>query len=403
MNPAPASLVAVLLLVASLAGCQPNDAAHPGDAGRAEEDAALTPAPKSFRVYVGTYTGPKSKGIYLYDFDAATGALTQVGLAAEAANPSFLALAPDARHLYAVGEMDSFEGRKTGAVSAFAVDPATGKLRLLNQQPSGGGGPCHVSTDSKGRFVFAANYGGGSVASFPAGPDGKLAESASIVQHKGKSANPTRQEAPHGHWIGPSPDDKYVLACDLGLDRVLVYKLDQPTGKLASHDPAAGNVAPGAGPRHAAFSPDGKFLYVINELNNTITVFAWDAGKGSLTEVQTRGTLPKGFAGDNSTAEVVVHPSGKFVYGSNRGHDSIVAYAADSVTGKLTLIGHATENIKTPRNFNIDPTGQWLIAANQDADTLVVLKIDARTGALTPAGEPVAAPTPVCVIFAPDK
>lgn len=370
----------------------------------------------SFRVYVGTYTGEGSKGIYLYDFDAASGALKQVGLAAEATNPSFLALTPDARFLYAVGEMETFEGKKTGAVSAFAVDAATGKLAMLNQQPSGGAGPCHVSTDGTGKIVFVANYGGGSVASFPVGDDGKLGPAGSVLQHKGKGPDPARQEAPHGHWIGPSPDNKHVLACDLGLDRVLVYKLypsfarlapvtpiDQDADLFSSSDSLRGDVEPnpGSGPRHAAFSPDGKFLYVINEMGNTMTAYKWDAKEGGLTAVQTIGTLPEGFKEGNSTAEVVVHPSGKFVYGSNRGHDSIVAYAAEPATGKLTLVSHTTDHIKTPRNFNIDPTGKWLIAANQDSDSLVVFKIDEKTGGLTLTGEPVPAPRPVCVIFAP--
>ena len=369
----------------------------------ASKEVSPVNAPDSYRVYVGTYTRPggPSKGIYLYDLDVKTGALKQVGLAAEATSPSFLALSPDHRYLYAVGEMDAFEGKKTGAVSAFAVDPASGNLKLLNQQPSGGGGPCHVSVDSRGKHVFVANYGGGSVASFPVGSDGKLAAAASVVQHAGKGPDAARQEGPHGHWIGPSPDDRFVLACDLGLDQVLVYKLDAADGKLAANDPPAGRVAPGAGPRHAAFSPNGRFLYVINEMGNTMTTFAWDAAKGTLTEVQTLATLPEGHKEPNTTAEVVVHPSGKFVYGSNRGHDSVVAYAADPSTGKLTLVGHVTDNIKTPRNINVDSTGQWLIAANQDSDSLVVFRIDAKTGALTQVGEPVAAPMPVCVTFAP--
>jgi 6-phosphogluconolactonase len=390
-----------LALVLCLAGCG-NDGAAPAD-GAASKEVAPVNAPDSYRVYVGTYTRPggPSKGIYLYDFDVKTGALTQVGLAAEANSPSFLALSPDARHLYAVGEMDSFNGKKTGAVGAFAVDPASGTLTPLNQQPSGGGGPCHVSVDAKGKHVFVANYGGGSVASFPVGPDGKLAEAASVVQHQGKGPDARRQEGPHGHWIAPSPDDRFVLACDLGLDQVLVYRLDGATGGLAANDPPTGRVAPGAGPRHGAFSPDGRFLYVINEMGNTMTTFSWDAAKGALTEVQTLGTLPEGYKEPNTTAEVVVHPSGKFVYGSNRGHDSIVAYAADPTTGKLTLVGHVTENIKTPRNINVDPTGRWLIAANQDSDSLVVFKIDPKSGALTQTGEPVSAPMPVCVVFAP--
>lgn len=389
-----------LFLALCLTGCRNDGTSTPGARGK---DTTVTKAPKSYRVYVGTYTGADSKGIYLYDFDAATGALKQVGLAAETKSPSFLAMSPDARHLYAVGEMDAFEGKKTGAVSAFAVDPATGMLSLLNQQPSGGGGPCHVSTDSKGKNVFVANYGGGSVASFPVGPDGRLAPAATVVQHKGSGPDTSRQEGPHGHWVGPSPDDRFVLACDLGLDQVLVYKLDAASGSLAHNDPPAGRVASGAGPRHAAFGPHGKHLYVINEMGNTMTAFAWDAAGGSLSEVNTVSTLPGGLTASNSTAEVVVHPSGKFVYGSNRGHESIAVFAVDPSTGKLAAAGHTPTGGKTPRNFNIDPTGKWLIAANQDSDSLVVFKIDPKTGGLTQTGEPVAAQKPVCVTFAPSR
>ena len=408
MNRAFLAGVVTLLLVTTAAAAPQPDAAPAG------ADA------KAFRVYVGTYTGAESKGIYLYDFDATTGALAPVGLAAEVANPSFLALTPDARFIYAVGEMDAFEGKKAGAVSAFSVDPKTGMLTLLNQQPSGGAGPTHISVDATGKNVFVANYGGGSVASFPLSVDGKLGPAGSVIQHEGKGPDPKRQDAPHAHWIGPSPDDKYVLACDLGLDKVLVYKLFPSFGRLTPHvgrpaphagdgdffspgntvEPEPQGLTPGAGPRHGAFSPNGRFFYVINELGNTMTALAWEAKSGTLDPLQNISTIPEGFNEGNSTAEVVVHPSGKFVYGSNRGHDSIVAYAADPATGKLTLVGHATQNIKTPRNFNVDPTGRWLIAANQGSDSLVVFRIDEATGALTPAGEPVPAPKPVCVIFA---
>ena len=359
--------------------------------------------PTKMRVYIGTYTGPKSKGIYQYDFDTTTGAMKQVGVAAETPNPSFLAMSPDHKYLYAVGEVSEFQGKKSGAISAFSVDDSTGKLTLLNAQPTGGEGPCHVSMDSRGKFVFAANYGSGTVVSLPIESNGKLAEPASVIQHEGKGPNPKRQTGPHAHGIWPSPDDRFVLACDLGLDQVIVYKLDPQTGKLTPNNLPPGQVPPGAGARHAAFSPDHQFLYVINEMGNTMTVFAWNAKTGSLAATQTLSTLPEGHAETSHTAEVVVHPTGKFVYGSNRGHDSITLFTAEPTTGKLTFVNTTPVGGKWPRNFNIDPTGQWLIAAHERSDTLAIFSIDQMTGALKQVGDAVAAPSPACVIFAPAK
>jgi 6-phosphogluconolactonase len=359
--------------------------------------------PTKLRVYVGTYTGPKSKGIYLYDFDTATGAMRQVGVAAKTSNPSFLAMSPDHKHLYAVGEVSEFQGKKSGAVSAFSVDGATGMLTLLNAQATGGEGPCHVSLDSKGKFVFAANYGSGTVVSLPLESDGKLGEPASVIHHEGKGTDPKRQAGPHAHGIWPSPDDRFVLACDLGLDQVIVYKLDATTGKLTRNDLPPGVVPPAAGARHAAFSLDHKFLYVINEMANTMTTFAWDAKTGSLAATQTLSTLPEGFSGTSHTAEVVMHPTGKFLYGSNRGHDSLALFTIEPTSGKLTFVNTTPVGGKNPRNFNIDPTGQWLIAAHQSSDTLAVFSIDQTSGALKQVGETIPAPAPACVIFAPAK
>jgi 6-phosphogluconolactonase len=386
----PVVIAAALSVIAS--ACAAADQPSPGGLGSA----------KSFRVYVGTYTGPKtnSKGIYLYDFDVATGALKQVGLAAETASPSFLAMSPDYRHLYAVGEVEEFGGKKTGVVSAFAVDTPSGKLSLLNQQPSGGLAPCHVSLTSDGKHALVANYSGGSVASFAVDTDGKLKPAASVVQHIGKGTDPGRQDAPHAHGIWPAPGDVFVVACDLGLDKVMIYRLDGASGKLTLLD-RAGDVPPGAGARHAAFSPSGDHLYAINEMGNTVTAFEYDRKAGALTPIQTIGTLPQGFSGKSYTSEIVFHPSGKFVYGSNRGHDSIAVFAVDPASGKLTLADVTPIGGKWPRHFNVDPTGQWLIAAGERSDTLTVFKIDSQTGKLAQSAEPVAAPSPVCVIFAP--
>ena len=356
-------------------------------------------AAREFLVYFGTYTGPKSKGIYLSRFDADLGKLTEPVLAAETRNPSFLAAHPNQRFLYAVGEVNDFDGKRAGAVSAFALDPKTGQLTLLNQQPSGGSGPCHVALDSKGRCVVVANYGSGSIASLPVGEDGRLGEAGSGIQHTGSSVNSQRQTAPHAHHIVVDGDDRFALVCDLGLDRVLVYRLDAKSAKLLPHDPPFASVAPGAGPRHLAFAPNGKFAYVINELNSTITAFAYDARGGVMTEPQTVSTLPEHFSGNNSCAEIEVHPSGKLVFGSNRGHDSLAVFAVEEKTGKLTLVEHQPTQGRTPRHFAIDPTGRWLLAENQGSDTVVVFGIDVKTGKLRATGQTVTVGSPVCAVF----
>ena len=353
---------------------------------------------QSTDVYVGTYTGPKSKGIYLFSLDTASGKLTPKGLAAEVASPSFLAIHPSRRYLYAVGEMNNFQGKKAGGVSAFSIGE-DGKLTLLNQQPSGGQGPCHISIDKTGRNALVANYGGGSVACLPIEADGKLKEPSATIQHQGSSANPQRQKQPHAHSINPSPDNRFALAADLGIDKVMVYRLDVEKGTLTAAEP--GVVPPGSGPRHFAFHPNGKNAYAINELTSTVTAFSWDAERGALTEIQTTTTLPGGFVGNNSTAEVQVHPSGKFLYGSNRGHDSIAVFSIDPASGKLTAVETESTRGKTPRNFGIDPSGKWLIAANQNSGTLSVYGIHPETGKLDPVGEPVECPSPVCVKFLP--
>lgn len=357
--------------------------------------------PAKLRVYVGTYTGPKSKGIYVGELDLASGALTIKGVAVETANPSFLAIHPSQKFLYAVGEIDNFDKKKTGAVSAFAIDPKTGDLTLLNQKASEGTGPCHLIVDKEGKNVLVANYGGGSVACLPIQDDGKLKDASSSIQHKGSSADPKRQEAPHAHSINLDAANRFAVAADLGLDKVLVYQFDPAKGTLTPNKPPSTSVAPAAGPRHFAFHPNGKYAYVINELGNTMTAFAYDAKEGTLKEIQSITTLPKGFEGKSYTAEVQVHPSGKFVYGSNRGHDSLAIFAVDADTGKLTAVGNQPTMGKTPRNFGIDPTGAYVLAANQDSGTVVVFRVDPKTGELKQVGDPVAVPTPVCIKMMP--
>jgi 6-phosphogluconolactonase len=356
---------------------------------------------KVMRVYFGTYTGAKSKGIYMAPFDPATGKLGAVELAAKATSPSFLALAPDGRFLYAVGETSNLGGKPVGAVRAFSIDPTTGRLTLLNQQPSGGAGPCHLAVDKEGKCLLVANYGGGSIAALPILAEGRLGEPSTIIQHQGSSANPQRQAGPHAHFITADPDNRFALACDLGLDKVLVYKLNSAQGTLVPNDPPSGVVQPGLGPRHLVFSRDGRFVYLINEMGCALTVFAYDAKRGALKELQNISTLPQDFAGNKSCAEVQMHPSGRFVYGSNRGHDSIAIYAVDQQSGKLSWVDCQPTQGKTPRHFAIDPSGEWLLAENQESDSVVVFRVDQKTGRLTPTGSVVEVGSPVCAVFVP--
>ena len=365
--------------------------------------AAAEAAAKNDRlwVYVGTYTTKTSKGIYLCHLDGPTGRLELVGLAGETARPSFVAIHPSHRFLYAVGELADFQGQKTGAVSAFAINPADGKLTLLNQQPSGGAGCCHVNIDRTGKYVFVANYSAGSIGCFPIGDDGRLGEATASIQHHGSSVNPKRQQSPHAHSIFVDPTNRFVMTADLGMDKVMIYRFDAATGHLTPNDPPFATVTPGAGPRHLAFHPNGRFVYVINEMGSTVTAFRYDAEHGALQSFQEISTLPQGFQGVSTTAEVLIHPSGKFLYGSNRGHDSIAIFAIDPETGRLTAQGHQPSGGKTPRNFGIDPSGRWLLTAHQDTDDIFVFHIDPQTGALKPNGQSVSVSMPVCVRMMP--
>jgi 6-phosphogluconolactonase len=359
--------------------------------------------PQKLWVYVGTYTSPKtgSKGIYLFEMDTRSGELKKVGLAAEVASPSFLAIHPSRRFLYAVGELHEFQGKKSGAVSAFALDAATGKLTPLNQQPSGGQGPCFVTVEPNGKYLLTANYTSGTVGVLPIDKDGRLGEPVAVAQHKGSGPNPKRQEGPHAHSVNLDPAGRYALAADLGVDKVFISKFGTADGSLTPNDPPAISVAPGAGPRHLAFDPSGHHAYVINEMASTVTAFTYDADRGALNEIQTISTLPAGFSEITNTAEVQVHPSGRFLYGSNRGHDSIAIFTIDEKTGRLTAVGHEPTQGKAPRNFAIDPSGAWMLAANQNSNSLVVFRIDQETGKLKATGTTVEAPSPVCIKFVP--
>jgi 6-phosphogluconolactonase len=356
-------------------------------------------------VYFGTYTGKKSKGIYVSRFDAATGKLSAPELAAEVPSPSFLAVHPKGRFLYAVNEVGKFQDKPAGSVSAFAIDKATGKLTALNQQSSGGPGPCHIITDARGRNVLVANYGGGSVAVLPVRSDGGLEPASAFVQHSGSSVNRQRQEAPHAHGIYLDPADRFAYVPDLGMDKILVYRFDPKKGSLTAAEAPSASVAPGAGPRHFAVHPRGRFAYVINELVCTVTAFARESRTGALTELQTLSTLPEGeaFKPSLSTAELFAHPSGRFLYGSNRGHDTIVVFAVDAKTGRLSRVENVSTEGKIPRSFGIDPGGKWLLAANQSSDSVVVFGIDPKTGRLTSTGQIIEVGAPVSVSFVPAK
>jgi len=350
-------------------------------------------------VFIGT-GGKPAKGIYRCEFDTSTGKLSEPELAAEIGSPGFLAIHPNQKFLYCVGSV-KIDGKPTGGVAGFSLDAKTGKIEQLNQQSARNGGPCHIVVDPAGKNVLIANYGGGSVLAYPIGDDGKLKDASSFIQHVGKSANPKRQEGPHAHSVNVSKDGRFAMVADLGLDKVLVYKLDGATGKLTPNDPPYVDTAPGAGPRHFAFHPNGKLAFVINELDSTLSSLSYDAEKGELKTLKTVSTLPADFKGNTTTAEVVVHPSGKFVYGSNRGHDSIAAFKLDEKTGDLTFVGHATEGVKEPRNFNIDPTGQYVIVGSQRSNNVVVFKVNQETGALTPTGQSLEVGTPICIKFVP--
>jgi 6-phosphogluconolactonase len=363
--------------------------------------AETAPSLGSMPVYIGTYTGAKSKGIYVSRFDSATGQLTGPELAVATPSPSFLALHPGGKFLYAAGENTRLGGKPLGAVSAFSRDAKTGQLTLLNHQSSGGAGPCHLAVDSAGKCLLVANYGDGSIAALPIQPDGSLAEPGAVIQHHGSSVNRERQAGPHAHFILPDPANRFALTCDLGLDQVLVYRLNTANSTLAANDPPFAAVKPGSGPRHLAFHPSGRFVFLINEMSATMTVFAYEAERGTLKELQSLSTLPENFTGAKSCAEVQVHPSGKFVYGSNRGHNSIAVFGFDPADGRLTFLDCQSTQGKTPRHFALDPTGQWLLAENQDSDSIVVFRVDSKTGRLNPTGQSVSVGAPVCAVFVP--
>jgi 6-phosphogluconolactonase len=359
--------------------------------------AAAPPAESQYIAYVGTYTRPnRSKGIYAYKFDAKTGKFTSIGVAAETPNPSFVVVHPNGKFVFAANEGNP------PTVSAFAVEAGTGMLKPLNSVNSKGSGPCHLAIDRTGKWLFVANYNSGSAASFPIAADGSLGEAVSVVQHAGSSANPQRQRGPHAHEVVVSSDNKFVFVPDLGLDKVMIYKFDPAKGSLTANEPDSAKIAPGSGPRHLAFAPNGKFVYLMTEMTSSVVAFSYDVKQGSFKEMQTYPAVPADFTGQKSGAEIAVHPNGKFLYASNRNHNSITEFTIDA-KGALALAGNVPSQGKTPRHFAIDPTGAFLIVENQDTDNVVVFKIDQKTGALTPTGDVLEVSQPVAVAFLPVK
>ena len=351
-------------------------------------------------IYVGTYTGAGSRGIHRLELDVANGTLASKGGGAETENPSFLLLHPSRPYLYAVNETGEGPQDPSGGVSAFAVDPNDGRLTALGRQPSEGAAPCHLAIDRSGEHLLVANYAGGSVAVLPIGPDGRLGRASSVVRHEGRSVHPERQREPHPHSVNPDPSGTHAYVCDLGIDAIVAYRFDAARGVFQRDDTAGVRATAGAGPRHLAFDPARGQLYVINELDCTVTRYAVDARARRLEPRQPLSTLPSGTKVANTAAEVALHPNGRLLYASNRGDNSIAIFAI-AADGALAARGHAKTGGKGPRHFAIDPTGTFLVAANEKSDTVVPFRIESETGALTKSGDPVAISRPTCVRFRP--
>ncbi len=342
--------------------------------------------------FVGTYTQRGSEGIYVYSVDALSGRLLPLSHVGGIQNPSFLAAHPTRPLVYAVHETGA-----DAAVMAFALDTASNSLRPLNRQPAHGSSPCHLSVDQTGKVVVVANYSSGTVSVYPVEEDGRLGEASQVIAHEGKSVNLKRQEGPHAHSATIDPTNRFVFVADLGLDRLMAYALDPERAALTPLPELTVSVAPGAGPRHFAFHPTGPFAYLINELGNTIVAYSYDGGAGRLEELQTMSTLPEGFAGTSHCADIHVSPSGRFVYGSNRGHDSLAIYAVDQGTGLLSFVAHTPTGGGNPRGFCIHPSGRWIWVGNQDTDTIVTFAVDEASGTLTATGDVAEVSMPVCI------
>lgn len=371
----------------------------PLSAADTKTNSAAARSATEFFAYLGTGRGGPNTGFGLATFDAATGTLSVSAVSPTVAPPSIFILSRDGRHLYTCYPGRTFQGEPGGGIGAFAVDPATGALTALNTALSGGADPGFLSLDRTGRFLFVANYNGGSIAAYALQPDGSLGARTYFEQHTGQGTHPTRQGHAYCEVIFTDSTNLYVLNTDLGLDKIFVYRFDEKTGALTPAETPFATMAPGSGPRHATFGPGEKFLYVIGEMSNTIAAYAWDGAKGTLKDVQTVSTLPADFTAANNAAEILVHASGRFLYASNRGHDSLAVFGIDEKSGRLTLIQHVPTGGKTPRCFSLDPTGKWLLVSNQATNNVAIFAIDPATGRLTPHGAPVAVPSPLQAEF----
>jgi 6-phosphogluconolactonase len=358
-------------------------------------------APADNLVFFGTHATGPGRGISVAHFDSATGELARPQLVVEAPAPAYFVLNPDGKHLYACNSNDFARGVTGQTISAFGLDPHTGRLTLLNRQPSGGADPSYVTLDATHRYLLTANYQGGSIAVLEIEEDGSLGRCTAAIRHEGRSIDPKRQTQPYAHCVRVDPTNRFALVADLGLDKLFVYRFDQRDGSLRPNDPPFAKVAPGSGPRHLAFDPRGRFVYLITEMASTIVTYAWDATRGALDERQSVSTLPAGFAGTNHCAEILVHPNGKFVYASNRGHDTLAVLAIHPRTGQLRLVEHVPTQGQMPRNFAFDPTQQWLVVTNHGSDNAMVFRVDGQTGRLTPHGQPVRVPNPFGIAFLP--
>jgi 6-phosphogluconolactonase len=356
---------------------------------------SLPAAAADMFVYFGSHRSGPNIGFSLAHFDTDTGVLTKPEFLLEARAPAYFVIHPDGRHLYTCNSGDP------GGVAAYEIEPHTGHLTFLNRELAGGGDTSYLSLDRTGRYALAANYAGGNVAVFALRPDGGLGDWTAFIQHTGSSVNPQRQTHAYAHSIVVDPTNRFALVADLGVDKVFVYRFNEKDGTLAPNSPAFVSVAPGSGARHVKFHPNGKWVYLINEIGCTVIGFNWDSAKGTLTEFQTISTLPADFKGTSACAEMEIHPNGRFLYGSNRGHDSLAVFAIDQETGRLSLVQHVSSQGKTPRNFAFDPTSRWIICTNHDSNNAVVFRVDETTGRLTQAGEPVAVPYPFCERFLP--
>jgi 6-phosphogluconolactonase len=351
-------------------------------------------------IYFGTSTGPESKGIYTCSFEPSTERFGPITLVAEVERATWLTVHPNNRYLYSVSELGN-DGKTDGAILSFQINSAAGSLKPINRISSGGGGATHLAIDRAGRSILVANYGSGRVTAFRLRADGMLAKQTAMVQHGGSSVHPTRQLSPHPHAVVLAPDDRFLMVPDLGVDKIYSYIFNPAAGSLEPNRPAFVQVPPGSGPRHFTFSPDGRFAYLANQMESRITAYSYLAATGVLTEIQTITTLPPGFSGTNSCAEVGVDRSGRYLYASNRGDDSMVVFSIDPKKGTLANIQRIATDGKTPRSFSIDPTGKYLLAENQESNKVTVFRINGSTGELSPTGRVLSVPTPACAVFVP--